>query len=273
MWTTKGHDGFEFKECNRTKKGYCGGLPQEGMLKSTARKRGYIVIAVQGGASSGRGCFHVEDVPKIKQAINHVYTVEKLGELPMITTGMSAGGRTLGDLASATGGPGVPMKCAAVMVAEIKDKTIWRFPKTVPLGFWYMPKDKPTEKLIKKNMENAKTRKQIAQAFEIHAEPIDEKFLMADGHGFSEATAKKALKAFNDAGLLNAKGNLIQDPYNPKPETRWMKAINKVPGLKDAIGGFSQQAPMTKLMERSWASHALAGDRANEIIDFCEKTH
>jgi len=242
------------------------------MMKSAARKRGYVVIAVQGGASSSRGCFHPEDVPRIKQAINHVYTVEKLGELPMIMTGMSAGGRTLGELAGSTGGAGVPMKCAASIVAELNDKTVFRFPKYVPIGFWYMPKDKPTEKLIKKNLADlAKRKGMTVEAHEIFATPITEEFLMAGGHGFNKTTATKALNAFQAAALLNDKGNLKMDPYNPKPETRWMKAIKTVPGLKDEIGGFSQQAPMTKLMERSWAAHALVGDRADEIIDFCEK--
>merc|ERR1719428_1190217 len=105
MWSSTGHDGFEFTACKEnTKKGYCAGLPQEGMLKQTARKRGYLVIAVQGGATSNRGCFHPEDVPRIKKAINHVYTVEKLKDTPLIMTGMSAGGRTIGELATSSEG-------------------------------------------------------------------------------------------------------------------------------------------------------------------------
>jgi len=97
---------------------------------------------------------------------------------------------------------------------------------------------------------------------------------MAGGHGLKKETATKALQAFRQAGLLNEQGYLKLDPYNPKPTTRWMKAIEATgPTLKDEIGGFSQQAPVTKLMERAWGSHALTGDRADEIIDFCEKKH
>jgi len=271
MWATKGHDGFELTACNTsTKKGYCAGLPQEGLLKSTARKRGYLMIAVQGGASSNRGCFHEEDVPRIKAAINHVYTIEKLGELPLILSGMSAGGRTLGELAGSN--PGIPLKCAAVMVAELNQKAVFRWPQQVPIGFWYMPKDAVTRGLIYKNIAGLEKRKCKVKGHPIEDEPITKEFLMAGGHGLSEEAANKTMDAFIKAGLLNDKGTLKLDPYNPKPKTRWMRAIEAAsPTLKDEIGGFAQQSVVTKLMERSWASHALMGDRTDEIIDFCEK--
>lgn len=273
MWSTKGHDGWEFKACNNTKKGYCAGLPQEGLLKSTARKRGYLVMAVQGGVSSNRGCFHPEDITNIKIGIHHVYTVEKLGEMPMIMAGMSAGGRTIGELAGSPGGAGVPMKCAAIIAAELNKKAIWHFPKDLPIGFWHMKKDGATEKLIQENLKNLKTAKCTYKDIEVNAAPIDEDFLMAGGHGLKKETASRVLKALNAAQLLNDKGNLKQDPYNPKPVTRWMKAIEgwEAGKLKEEVGGFAQQSTMTKLMERSWASHALTGDKTDDIIDFCEK--
>jgi hypothetical protein len=272
MWSTKGPDGFEFTACNNTKKGYCAGLPQEGTMKDIARSRGYLVIAVQGGATSNRGCFHPEDVPRIKTAIKHVYTVEKLGETPLIMTGMSAGARTLGELATSSGGAGVPMKCAAVMVAELNTKAAWAWPKDVPITFYHMPKDGLTEKLIQKSISALKSKKVPMENKEVVAHPIDLKFLMANGHGLNRTTANATLEAFRKADLLNEKGNLRLDPYNPKPKTRWMKAIEaaETPDLRYEVGGFGQQSTITKLMERSWASHALAGDRAHDIIDFCE---
>merc|ERR1719388_77416 len=81
------------------------------------------------------------------------------------------------------------------------------------------------------------------------------------------------MDAFKKAELMDKDGMLKLDPYNPKPKTRWMKAIEAAGGeqLKWDVGGFAQQSPVTKLMERSWASHALVGDKTDEIIDFCEK--
>merc|ERR1719235_2119927 len=108
------------------------------------------MIAVQGGATSNRGCFHPEDVPRIKAGIHHVYTVEQLGEKPLIMAGMSAGGRTLGELVTSNGGAGVPMKCAAIMVAELNDKPAKSWPASVPVTMYHMPKDEMTEKLIRK---------------------------------------------------------------------------------------------------------------------------
>jgi len=273
MWAQKGHDGWEFKECTTaTKKGFCAGLPQEALMKSTARQRGYLVMAVQGGATSNRGCFHEEDVPRIKAAIKHVYIVEKLGEMPLIMAGMSAGGRVIGDLVASNGGAGVPMKCAAIMVAEIQQKRVKGWPTGLPIGFWHMPKDAVTEELITKNVKGLQKHKCKVEDKEIVAAPITEEFLVAGGHGFNTTTAGKAIAAFKVAGLLNDKNNLKFDPYNPKPKTRWMKAIEASEGdLRGEIGGFGQQATMTKLMERSWASHALPGDKTNDVIDFCEK--
>lgn len=274
MWSTKGHDGHEFKACNNTKKGYCAGLPMEGLMKDAARNRGYIVIAVQGGASSNRGCFHPEDVPRIKAAIKHVYVVEKLEETPLIMTGMSAGGRVIGELAtSGGGGAGVPMKCAAVQVAELNAKMGWAWPNDLPIAMYHMPKDGLTEALIKKNADALHKKKVPFKNQEVWPLPITEEYLMAGGHGLNKTTAQAAMDAFKKADLLQPDGMLKLDPYNPKPKTRWMKAIEAAGGeqLKWDIGGFAQQSPVTKLMERSWASHALVGDKTNEIIDFCEK--
>merc|ERR1719272_1587742 len=95
---------------------------------------------------------------------------------------------------------------------------------------------------------------------------------MAGSYGLNSTTAKKTVDALKKAELLTNQGILKMDPYNPKPKTRWMKAIEQAGegDLRGEIGGFGQQSTMTKLMERSWATHALMGDKTGEIIDFCE---
>lgn len=268
-------------------------------MKDVVRKMGYILIAPQGGASSDRGCFHDDDVPRVKDAIKLVYEKEKLGTMPLIMAGMSAGGRIVGELAGA--GAGVPMKCGAVMVAELTAKAVRKFPAEVPLGFWHMPKDGSTYEMIQTDLKDFKKQKNcyvkvyhtkdriLKEPVNLKVEElqkakclvedhwigemnVNEQFLQANGHGFSRETSKKVMDAFTEAKLLTKFGTLKEDPYNPKPKTRWMKAIEKA-HMKDEIGGFGQQAPMTKLMERAWGFHALASERIPEIIHFCEKSH
>merc|ERR1719272_949667 len=93
----------------------------------------------------------------------------------------------------------------------------------------------------------------------------------------NKTTANRTMLAFAKAGVLKEDGTLRRDPYNPKPKTRWMRAVegwtdDMDHDLRGDIGGVGQQAPLTKLLERSWASHSLAGDKTSEIIDFCEST-
>merc|ERR1719161_872976 len=138
-------------------------------------------------------------------------------------TGMSAGGRTIGELVTSAGGAGVPHKCAAILVAELNDKPAWGWPAKLPITMYHMPKDGVTEKLVRKTTGILKKRKVPFVDKQIVAEPIDEKFLMSGGHGLNATTSQKVLAAFKKANLLNDKGNLRMDPYNPKPKTRWMK--------------------------------------------------
>ena len=125
-----------------------------------------------------------------------------------------------------------------------------------------MPKDGLTEQLVSKNIEAFKKKKVTHVNKEVWPAAISEEFLMSGG-ALNKTTAKAAMEAFKTADLLNDKGELKLDPYNPKPKTRWMKAIEAAGGqqLKWDIGGFAQQSPVTKLMERAWASHALVGDK------------
>jgi len=154
MFSETGPDGYKIPLCKQSR---CGAHKEEMLARATARKRGYLVAAVQGGTNNERGCTNTLDVPKIQRSLKFLKAEENLIGKPIILMGMSAGARTVPELATKITGT----SCNVIVANEVRVKgdssaplgIPQGYPEDVPAIFVYMPHDDARIVNIQKNLK------------------------------------------------------------------------------------------------------------------------
>eukprot|EP00929_Paragymnodinium_shiwhaense_P097814 TRINITY_DN59410_c0_g1_i1.p1 TRINITY_DN59410_c0_g1~~TRINITY_DN59410_c0_g1_i1.p1 ORF type:complete len:386 (-),score=37.18 TRINITY_DN59410_c0_g1_i1:16-1173(-) len=253
-------NGNQFRHCAQSNVGQCYGLPEEVMLQSTARSKGYVIAAMSGGTGQ-RSCWHMDsDPPRAKLALEHIRHVEGLDGVPLILIGGSSGGAFLGELFPSQHLSRVSCIVPMISAMRISDD----FPRDVKVVFLHMARDKRTAKAIARNI--AKLTSLGVRVREIAVEPhvVDADFLQRHGYGLSMKAATDAVAAFRSAGLLDEGGFLKQDPRR----SNWRGVVQD---LTDEVGGLEpNQTKLSELLNVAYAQHECIGDHMEEIIDFCE---
>jgi len=167
MFTADGPDGFHLDVCDKKGEwgGVCQGLKAQMMTRQKARKRGYVVAAVQGGKGKNQTrCTNHQDIPGIKASLAYLREKEELHGMQVMLMGFSSGARTVPELAHLMGNNA---KCSVIVSNEVR--TIGEsdaplgvptgYPTAVPIMFVYMPHDDKRFTDIQKNVRQFKAKK------------------------------------------------------------------------------------------------------------------
>lgn len=187
MFTPKGPDGYNFMGC---KKNRCGAHKEEMLARKKARRKGYLVAAVQGGIDNPRGCTNSKDIPGFKASLNHLKREENLEGKPVILMGMSAGARTVPELATRSG-PDMGISCSVIVANEVRIKGDSSaplgmpkgYPKDIPALFVHMPHDEKRIHNVKKNIAEFKETGVKTDQIRVEFGP---RHFMAGGHYMDE---------------------------------------------------------------------------------------
>eukprot|EP00416_Gambierdiscus_australes_P025496 CAMPEP_0171066192 /NCGR_PEP_ID=MMETSP0766_2-20121228/7280_1 /TAXON_ID=439317 /ORGANISM="Gambierdiscus australes, Strain CAWD 149" /LENGTH=339 /DNA_ID=CAMNT_0011522347 /DNA_START=48 /DNA_END=1067 /DNA_ORIENTATION=+ len=254
FFTHIGKDGWELPGCKSSNFGTCLGLPEERQLVQTARKRGYLVVAVSSGFST---CWSFHDTQRVERALRHVLEKEGLSpnSTPVLATGASSGGSFMGPLAE--GALRVQLRCVAPQISDAD------FEAFVPAIFVHMPRDQRTAERVQRRLEELRSRG--SRVAELRVEPVAVDVALLSKAVASEQ-AKALVRALKESGHLDADGLLLRDPRL----SNWRGALRTLAlALGDSL--VADESPIAEMLNVAWAKHELVGRYTDQILDFCEK--
>ncbi|OLP91706.1 hypothetical protein AK812_SmicGene26563 [Symbiodinium microadriaticum] len=253
-------DGWKFESCAASNYGKCLGLPEEGILRRYALKRGYVVMAVSGG-SGVRSCWYGQrDVTKVGAAVRHIRKVEKLSEnLPLLALGASSGGAFVGLLPGVDASVGLgKLQCIVPEIMDV-DSSI---NDAVPTLFVHMPRDERTASFVADSVADLTSRGVRVKELRVEPRPLTPAFLQSC---LAETDATKLVTALQDHSVLDSKGFLLSDARGRE----WVPAA--LEALPNSLDSFKPDAScLAELMNVAWAKHEFSAQYAKEIFDFCE---
>eukprot|EP00928_Gymnodinium_smaydae_P090080 TRINITY_DN73938_c0_g1_i1.p1 TRINITY_DN73938_c0_g1~~TRINITY_DN73938_c0_g1_i1.p1 ORF type:complete len:393 (+),score=32.03 TRINITY_DN73938_c0_g1_i1:38-1180(+) len=271
LFTNKGHDGWMLEGCTTSNFNDCLGLPEHVAFRQSARRKGYLVMAVSGGRGR-QDCWDLEEDPaRVRNAIEHVRWVEGLVggpdvEVPLILAGFGRGGDFVAHLARK---PFRHLECLTLF-NSFGDKgnddraSGTEYPPQLPVFFQHMPRNTDVSRSTLNEAFRLRRRGHRVGELEIVPSPITATFLQRDGFGFEMSTAVSVVAALRDAGYLDVDGFLKRDPR----KTNWPTVLRH---LEADIGGFGQNTSRTDaLLGAAFASHVFVGRSVGEALDFCE---
>jgi len=259
LFATGGEDGLPEDVCKETNLGKCLGLPEEVRLRHAALKRGYVVMAVSGGAGK-KSCWYPGDEMKVRKAVQHVLVEERMPSgTQVLATGASSGGGFMGALAQDVGSGGLPnLKCIVPEIMDIEDG----MNRGIPTLFVHMPRDVRTATAIAENIAALRARGIRADEIEVMPMPITREFLSPC---FASDLAESVLTALNSSGLLE-KGGLLKG--NSRRQL-WHDPVAAVlSGMEDNL--VPDEGCLSELMNVAYAQHEFTSQFAEEMLDFCE---
>lgn len=254
-------NGWEFKACEKSYFGHCLGLPEEVHMRHAALDRGYIVVAVSGGAGK-QSCWAGGDLHRVKAAIEHVREVEGLDkDIPVLATGASSGGALMGALAMPGGLQN--LKCIVPQVSGVMDLTWSGATRKIPTLFVYMPRDGMTADMVEDDYLALQARGVRVAKLEVGPRPVTADFLE---RCLSPELAKKVAEAMRGSGLLDREGLLKQDARGRK----WVGVVEPIIKGKSSDTLVPDESCLSERLNVAWAFHEFAAQYATEMLDFCE---
>lgn len=252
-------DGWKFEACHSTNSGGCLGLPEEVYFRRTVLSRGYVVVAVSGGAGTG-DCWSPTEAPKVRDAIEYVRQRENLPDsLPVFATGSSSGGSLMEPMAAPVDQGGVAnIKCIVPMVsvAGVTERKI-------PTLHVCMAQDSFT--CDSAHQQYLSLKAAGVRAGEIAAPPrrLTVGFL---SKCLNAKLAGKVIKALSDAGYLDDKGRLAADPR----ASNWRKHVHAAIEEESSDTLVADKSCLSELMNVAWSFHEFTGEYTGKMLDFCE---
>lgn len=237
----------------------CRGLPIEGTIVAHALERGWVVAAVS-SENRAHKCWGPRDPPRLKVVLDRI--VSKTGA-PMrtATIGASSGGAMSARLASAdTELPGLVGTVAQIMPASqpaLLEK---------PIRFVHMRRDTRRAAVINKQVAQLKARHFDAEEFVVEPKPLTlEAFLDRPQPVLDENTARALLQAFERDGIIDTKGNILEDPR----ASDWrVSAAAVIPKQVDNLQ--PDVSPVSELMNSHWAYHEFTDAFLDTCLDWLD---
>jgi len=251
--------GWKFDACQSTNCGGCLGLPEEVYFRRTVLSRGYMVVAVSGGAGTG-DCWSSSEAPRVRDAIEYVRQKENLPDsLPVFATGSSSGGSLMEPMAAPVGEGGVSnIKCIVPMVsvAGVTERKI-------PTLHVCMSQDSWT--CGSAHQQYLSIKAAGIRAGEIAARPrsLTVGFL---SKCLNAELAGKVIKALSDAGYLDDKGMLAEDPR----ASNWREPVHEAIKKENSDTLVGDKSCLSELMNVAWSYHEFTGEYTEKMLDFCE---
>lgn len=230
-------------------------------MRQTARARGYLVMAVSGGAGK-KSCWHKSrDAHRVAAALRYVVRVEKLQpSAPVFAMGASSGGAFVGALAAPVAYGGLPgLRCIVSEIMGLKGAVN----RGVPTFYVHMPLDRFTAIAVRKDLERLRQQRVISAEIEVAPLPVTTTLLQ---RCLAPNVADDVVQALKATELLDPQGYLKWDSR----ERRWAKVV------RVALRGRSNdtlrpdESCLSEEMNVAWAKHEFTAQYAAEMIDFCE---
>jgi len=261
LFSDVGPDGWRFEACSRSNFGRCLGLPEEVRLRQSARKRGYLVMAVSGG-SGRQSCWSQVDVHRVRQAIQHVKSVEGLLEdSPVLAIGASSGGAFVGHLAAPLSAGGLPhVRCIVSQIMSTRHSEN----RGVPTMFVHMPQDGRTAQAVSADILRLQTEGIRTAEIKVEPSPVTPELLAPC---LVLDVAQDVVTALHRHGLVDERGFLELDSRT----RRWVRPV------RHAISGKSDdtldpdESCISEILNVAWASHEFTSRHAGDMLDFCEE--
>merc|ERR1712008_5381 len=248
--------------CGSSNFGRCLGLPEEVRLRQTARKRGYLVMAISGGTGR-QSCWSPRvDVHRAHEAIQHVKSVEGLREdVPVLAIGASSGGAFAGHLAAPLSAGGLPhLRCIVSQIMSTRHSKN----RGVPTMFVHMPQDGRTAQAVSTDILRLEKENIRVAEIKVDPSPVTPELLAPC---LGPDAAQDVVAALHRHGLVNEQGFLELDSR----ARRWVRPV------RHAIAGRSDdtldpdESCISEILNVAWASHEFTSQHAGDMLDFCEE--
>eukprot|EP00172_Hildenbrandia_rubra_P002015 Plantae.Rhodophyta-Hildenbrandia_rubra.ctg26636.p1 GENE.Plantae.Rhodophyta-Hildenbrandia_rubra.ctg26636~~Plantae.Rhodophyta-Hildenbrandia_rubra.ctg26636.p1 ORF type:complete len:343 (+),score=46.23 Plantae.Rhodophyta-Hildenbrandia_rubra.ctg26636:382-1410(+) len=252
--------------CGHSAVDWAGGLPVERRIVEQVVNRNLIAFATS--ATGRSGCWRVEDVPRIRNGLEHLFL--KLGgnlrELPLFAIGCSSGGSLAALLPKY-----IPLQGVAIIAAPSKSNVFTdklaagqkSYPAT---AFIYFKRDRRIVVNVKKNVHVLQKLKIPTTQFGVLPKQMTTSFFSDNIPSMSQEISSQIHAAFLRHTIIDPSGWLKQDPRS----SNWRGSLSELRYLlNDTLR--PNKSPISELMNVAWGKHELTAEYTPQILAFFMK--
>ncbi|PSC73083.1 hypothetical protein C2E20_3669 [Micractinium conductrix] len=249
----------------------CRGLPAEVAHAKQALAAGFVFVAINSldrkddpQADFYRCYSYSEDKDGAVAAVRELRSQLDLEGKPLYLGGVSSGASFALKLPNEFT-PGEVAGITSEVLAVDPDADDFEWSVWPPVAFISMPKDAPTADRIRRNKAALNEAGVRAQIIEVGPRPVYWPTFFSDqASDISPELSEQIVEALVEIGILDAEGNLVDDPRHGFIGKDWRaELIQRVPALQGdntTTSVVADSSVVSELLNLAWADHEIVGE-------------